>query len=199
MIAEMRLQWWRDVVAEPAARAHEVAGPLHDLILRAGLPVAVIDRMIAARRWDIYKDAFADRAAFDAYLDDTGAGLMWLAARALGAGPEAEAQVREFGRATALVQFLRAVPELEARGRVPLVDGRPASVQALAAGALAGLRGFSGRAAGPGWAALLAGWQTRALLRKVARDPMAVAEGRLLLPEVTRRGRLVWAAWTGRV
>ena len=25
LIAEMRLQWWRDVVAEPSPRAHEVA------------------------------------------------------------------------------------------------------------------------------------------------------------------------------
>ena len=36
MIAEMRLQWWRDIVAEAAegrpARAHEVAGPLSELI-----------------------------------------------------------------------------------------------------------------------------------------------------------------------
>ena len=32
MIAEMRLQWWRDVVAEPTPRAHDVAGPLQALI-----------------------------------------------------------------------------------------------------------------------------------------------------------------------
>ena len=197
MIAEMRLQWWRDVVAEPTAPAHEVAGPLQDVIREAGLPLAVLDRLIAARRWDVYKDAFADRAAFDAYLDDTGAGLMWLAALALGAGPEVEGQVREFGRATALVQFLRAVPELEARGRMPLVDGRPAAVRALAVAALARVQGFSVRVAGPGQAALLAGWQTRAVLRLVARDPVAVAEGRLALPEFSRRGRLVWAALTG--
>ena len=38
MIAEMRLQWWRDVVAEPAPRAHEVVGPLHGVIQAAGLP-----------------------------------------------------------------------------------------------------------------------------------------------------------------
>lgn len=199
MIAEMRLQWWRDVVAEPRARAHEVAGPLHDLILEAGLPVGVLDRMIAARRWDVYKDAFADAAAFEAYLDDTGAGLMWLAARALGADAGAEGAVRAFGRATALVQFLRAVPELEARGRVPLVDGRPAAVQALAVAALTRLQGFAPAVAGPGRAAMLAGWQTRPLLRLVARDPMAVAEGRLVLPEFSRRGRLVWAGLTGRV
>ena len=133
MIAEMRLQWWRDVVAEPQARAHEVAGPLHDLIRKAALPVQVLDRMVAARRWDVYKDAFADRTAFDLYLEDTGAGLMWLAAVALGADARAEPQFRAFGWATGLANFLRAVPELEARGRVPLPDGRPAAVRDLAA------------------------------------------------------------------
>ena len=130
MIAEMRLQWWRDVVCEPRPRAHEVAGPLHALMAEVGLPVEVLDRMVAARRWDVYSEAFADRDAFNAYLDDTGAGLMWLAALALGAGPEAEVPVRAFGWATGLANYLRAVPELEARGRVPLVDGRPEAIRA---------------------------------------------------------------------
>ncbi len=195
MIAEMRLQWWRDVVAEPKARAHEVAGPLHALILERALPLAVIDRMIAARRWDVYQDPFADRAAFDAYLEDTAAGLMWLAALALGAEAGAESHVRAWGWATGLVGFLRAVPDLEARGRLPLVDGRPKAVRALALEGLARLEGQ--RRIGAGSAALLAGWQTRAVLRRVVKDPMAVAEGRLDLSEFARRGRLLWAAATG--
>jgi 15-cis-phytoene synthase len=93
MIAEMRLQWWRDVLDAPR-RAHEVAGPLHDLMAEAALPVAVMDRLIAARTWDVYRDPHADQGALDMYLEDTGAGLMWLAAKALGAGPEAEPVAR---------------------------------------------------------------------------------------------------------
>jgi phytoene/squalene synthetase len=193
MIAEMRLQWWRDVVAEPSPRKHEVAGPLHVLIQGAGLPVEVLDRLVAARRWDVYRDAFEDRAAFDAYLEDTGAGLMWLAARALGAGVEVEGRVRALGWATGLANFLRAVPELEARGRVPLVDGRPEAVQALAEAGLARVRASRG----VGGAALLAGWQTAALLEQVRRDPMVVAEGRMGLSEFSRRGRLLWQAISG--
>ena len=197
MIAEMRLQWWRDVVAEPTARAHEVAGPLHDLIRDAALPVEVLDRLAAARRWDIYRDAFADSAAFDAYLTDTGGGLMWLAALALGAPPDAEGQVRAMGWATGLANFLRAVPDLEARGRVPLVDGRPDAVRDLATEGLARLKASRGVRVGAGRPALLAGWQTGALLRQVQRDPLAVAEGRMSLSEFSRRGRLVWQALGG--
>ena len=102
MIAEMRLQWWRDIVAEAKPRAHEVAGPLHAVIAEVGLPVAVFDRLIAARRWDVYSDAFEDVAHFDAYLDETAGGLMWLAAKASGAPEAGEAAARE-GRGSFVV------------------------------------------------------------------------------------------------
>lgn len=200
MIAEMRLQWWRDVVAEPNARAHEVAGPLHSLIRSASLPVAVLDRLIAARHWDVHPEPFSDRAAFDTYLDDTAGGLMWLAARALGAPAAAEASVRAFGWATGLANYLRAVPDLESRGRKPLVDGRPQAVRDLATQGLT--RISSARAGKPligtGLPALLAGWQTAALLRQVQRDPLAVAGNRMGLSEFSRRGRLLWQTATGR-
>jgi phytoene synthase len=197
MIAEMRLQWWRDVVAEERPRAHEVAGPLHALIRDAGLPVLVLDSLVAARRWDVYSDAFEDRAAFDAYIEDTGAGLMWLAARALGAPEEAERQVRALGWATGLTNYLRAVPELEARGRLPLVDGRAEAVRDLASEGLARLALARGVAAGAGRPALFAGWQTGALLQQVVKDPAIVAEGRMGLSEFSRRGRLMWRALLG--
>ncbi len=198
MIAEMRLQWWRDVVAEPRARAHEVAAPLHAVIQETALPRDVLDRMIEARRWDIYREAFEDQAAMDAYLEDTGAGLMWLAACALGARPEDEAALRAFGWAASLAAYLRAIPELAARGRIPLVDGRPDSVTALALRGLirlnAARRAGVPRAVRP---ALLAGWQAEGVLKLAARDPAAVAEGRLQLSDFARRGRLLWQATTG--
>lgn len=201
MIAEMRLQWWRDVVAEPQPRAHEVMTPFHTLIQSANLPLAVIDQMVEARRWDIYREPFADMAAFADYLEQTGAGLMWLSALALGAPPQAEAAVRGFGWAAALASYLRAVPELEARGRYPLPDGRAEAVSKLAELGLeriATARQQSAsipRATRP---ALLAGWQAEKLLQQAKADPMAVAEGRLQLTEFSRRGRLLWQAATGR-
>ena len=198
MVAEMRLQWWRDVVASGDRQAHEVAGPLFDL-MRAGSRVEVLDRMVAARRWDIYREPFADRHAFDAYLDDTGASLMWLGALALGAEAEAEVAVRQFGWAASLASFLQAVPELRGRGRVPLVEESLAAVQDLARDGLRGIarareqRHMVGAAA----PAMLAGWQAEAILRQVVLDPAAVGEGRLGLSEFSRRGRLLWQAVTG--
>jgi len=200
MIAEMRLQWWRDVVAEHNPRAHEVAGPLHALVRDKALPFAILDRLIAARRWDIYSDAFADESAFDAYIDDTAGGLMWLSALALGAPAGAEAPVRDYAFAAGLAAFLRAAPELEARGRIPLVDGRPQGVALLAMRGLIRLRqARAGRKAVAHHTlpALLPGWQADAILTKAARDPGAVAAGALALPEITRRGKLIWQSLTG--
>ena len=201
MIAEMRLQWWVDVVAEPAPRAHEVAGPLHALIRDRALPVATLQAMAEARRWDAWSEAFADPAAFQAYLDATAGGLMALSVQALGGNASAVEVGRSFGSAAGLAGFLRAVPELEARGRLPLVDGRPAAVQALAQAGLSQMQDARQRRAslrGLARDALLAGWQTRSLLHLAARDPLAVAEDRLTLSEFRRRGSLLWQAVSGR-
>ena len=205
MIAEMRLQWWRDTVealggAGPV-RAHEVVAPLAEVVRSRHLSLAVMDRLIEARRWDIYREPFEDRAAFDAYLEDTGAGLMWLAASALGAPPEAEPVARAAGWAAGLAAFLRAVPELEARGRRPLVDGRTQAVAGLARDGLARLAGARrdrGRVPAAAGAAFLSGWQTEALLRQALAEPQRVAEGTLGHSEFARRGGLAWAALTGR-
>ena len=194
IIGEMRLQWWRDVVAEPAPRAHEVAGPFHALIQEAALPLAVIDRLIEARIHDVYGEPFADVAAFDAYLDDTAGGLMWLAAKACGGTDESAA--RALGWAMGLANYLRAVPELEARGRQPLPDGRVEAVQALAKDGLQRLATAKGRVPVP---AALAAWQARGLLRQVVANPAVVANGAMGLSEFALRGGLLWAAFTGRV
>lgn len=196
LLAEMRLQWWRDVVAADHRRAHEVAGPLHDLICAQALPVAVLDALIAARQWDVYRDPFAGAAALSEYLAATGGGLMWLAACALGAGPGAEAAARDLGWAAGLAGFLQAVPDLIARGRQPLPETGTQAVASLAAEGLDRLararRGNLPRAAA------LTAWQVPMVLRRVARDPAAVAEGRMRLSEFDRRRRLAWQALTGR-
>ena len=203
IIAEMRLQFWRDVVGELAAgkppRAHEVAQPLAQAVPQK--LIGALDAMIVARRWDIYRDAFADQDAFAAYLDDTAATLVCVAARALGAPPEAEPVLRDAGWAFGLANYLRAVPALEAAGRVPLVDGRPAALRDLAREGLArlararGARNMVPRAAHP---ALFAGFRAEPVLRMVLADPGRV--GARSLPDAGLRDSLGLAgiALTGR-
>lgn len=197
MIAEMRLQWWRDALEElgqgKPPRAHEVLEPL----ARAVEPEtdwAALDRYVAARRWDIYRDAFEDAAHFRAYLDETAGTLMWVSARALGAPVDLEPAVRDFGWASGLAQFLKAVPELEARGRIPLVDGRPEAVSALAQDGLARIkRAKSASALLPkeARAALRAGWLAEPFLKQVVQAPDRVAAGDLGVSEFSRKARLL--------
>ena len=198
LIAEMRLQWWRDVVenaASGAARAHEVAGPLHELIRDFGLPVEVLDRLIAARRWDIHRDPHDGIRGLTAYLDDTGAGLMWLAARALGAPEGAEYAVRAYGWASAAALYLRAVPDLQARGRLPLPEGvAPADLARLGLERLAVARKARRLVPKDVAPALLAGWQAEPLLRQMLAGGSTVAE----LSPFQRRWRLLRQAFTGR-
>lgn len=201
MIAEMRLQWWRDVLDEIAqgglVRRHEVVTPLAHVLDAAG--AARLDALIEARRWDIYRDPHEDEAALCRYLEDTGGALMETAARALG-DPDGVV-ARDLGYATALAGYLRAVPELEARGRVPLVDGRPEGVQALARDGLARLaKARAARGAVPVGArpALVGGALTGAILERALADPRRVAEGSLMPPEAQVRLRRLWVGMTGR-
>ncbi len=87
MIAEMRLQWWRDAVEEIGqggkVRSHEVTDALTDVVRANSIPVELLDEMITARRWDIYKEPFENQEHFEEYIDQTSGNLLWVAARAL--------------------------------------------------------------------------------------------------------------------
>lgn len=201
LIAEMRLQWWRDAVEEIGAgkmpRAHEVVGPLAGVMRDRALPLDVLDRMIAARRWDVEKQGFDDLPALIAHLDATGAGLMWLSALALGADAAMEPQVRRVGLAGAIAGWLQAVPDLEARGRYPLPDGRPAAVAALARQGLDLLRAARGGRFGAATPAVRAAWRTGDILAQAAAAPGRVADGTLGTSEFRRRASLIWRTARG--
>ncbi|SEM45021.1 Phytoene/squalene synthetase [Loktanella fryxellensis] len=200
MLAEMRLQWWRDVLAEVAAggpvRRHEVTDALAQVLDAEG--ALALDALVEVRRWDVYRDGFADRAHFDRYIDGTSGALMGTAARLLG---PADAQVvADFAHGVGVAAFLRAIPALEAAGRRPLVDGTASGVRDLADGALARLDAARRRhrdvspAAG---AALLAGWPARAVLQAAVRDPGLVAVGGLEPAPLADQLRLMRAAGLG--
>ncbi|WP_223424378.1 squalene/phytoene synthase family protein [Tateyamaria pelophila] len=196
MIAEMRLQWWRDALEEigagGAVRKHEVTTPLAGMLSPA--QAARLDEAVAARRWDIYKDAFEVQTHMDAYLDQTSGHLMWTAAELLGAPIEAEAAVRDVAFAAACAAFLRAVPALAEAGRIPLLDGTHAGVAALARRARGRLR--RPRIPQSARPALWPAIGVDKVLDQVTRDPSVVGDGRLLAGLTPLR--LSWAVLTGR-
>ena len=198
MIAEMRLQWWRDVMEQIIeghdVRRHEVATPLAGVLRKAG--AEAMDRLIAARRWDIYKDPFEDEVAFRAYLEDTAGGLLFAACDALGNTDEDAA--KDAGYAAGLAGFFQAIPALEEAKRVPLLDGRSEAIAQLAKEGLKRLkyaRAARSKLAKEGCIAL---WQAEPILKQAASDPRAVGDGRLEVSALTSSLRLSKAALLGR-
>ncbi|MCE8005850.1 squalene/phytoene synthase family protein [Aestuariivita sp.] len=201
IIAEMRLQWWRDALEEIASgqpvRRHEVTTPLAEAI--DAQTARKLDETVAARRWDIYKNPFEDAANFEAYLDQTAGTLLWAAVTSL--GPAQERTIRDLAYAQGLANWLRAIPELEARGRIPLLDGTAKGVRSLAGTGLERLgRARADRSAVSPMArpALLAAWEAGPILRQARADPSAVAEGRLGQSPARKRLSLIARATTGR-
>ena len=206
MIAEMRLQWWRDALEEigqsgaergEVVRRHEVVTPLASFLNKSA--AKLLDGLIVARRWDIHKDPFEDAAHFAEYIDATSGNLMWVAARCLGEADEGV--VRDFAYAVGIANWLRAIPDLEERKRIPLVDGRPEAVALLASGALQRLqaaRKARAKISKPAGQALLSGWQGEAILKQASTDPDRVAQGMLGQSEFQKKTSLMRKALTGR-
>jgi len=190
LIAQMRLQWWLDALDEIASggvvRRHEVVTSL--ALVLPPQAAAALRRSVEARIRDADPAPFEDEAEMLAYLEATAGGVAEAACLALGrAVPQA---LQGWSRAAGLVRYFQAVPELVARGRHPLPDGRAQTVSRLAREAKAGLGGLRAlrREAGP---AVFEFWQVAALLRRAARHPGQVADGQLTLSEFSRRGRLL--------
>lgn len=201
MIAEMRLQWWHETLAEIGAggrvRRHEVATPLARHLDATG--AALLDQLVAARRRDIYRAPFANAADLRDYLDKTAANPLLAAGRALGPAPEAP--FRKAGFALGLAGWLRAVPALERAGSAPLPDSAPEAVRALAREGLAALRrarAARGQVPPAARAALLSLWQTGPVLARAAKHPERVAAGRLDIAPIRSRLTLMARAATGR-
>ena len=210
MIAEMRLQWWRDALEEIAegenVRKHEVTDALAHVLDPEG--ARVLDGLIAARRFDCYKDAFEDIFHFEEYINATASDLLWTAARLSGAGKgksqkrrppnDLEGNIKRYGYGVGVANWYRAIPELEKRGRKPMIDGTVSGVRLQALSALRDLStarwamGKDGLMDDTVAATLRVGWRAQRTLKKAARDPLSVAEGRLEESPLQRRVSLLW-------
>lgn len=201
LLSQMRLQFWRDLVRGEAPPAHEFAPPLMELLAKQAIDIEALIQVIDARDVEIGTTApFADADALWRYLEDGAGELLGLAVQALG-GPARDPDVIAVGAAQGLANYLMAIPALENAGRLPLPDGRPEAVAALAqagltrlAGAKQGLRHLP-KSARP---AMLAAWRTKAILTQAATQPERVSQGALGQSEFARRGSLLWRATLGR-
>jgi phytoene/squalene synthetase len=200
LIAEMRLQWWRDVLDEIAGggpvRSHEVTVPLAG-VLDAEAAQALVP-VIEARKWDIGREAFARVAELEAHIEASAGRLTQVAARAL--GPCEAEPARDLGTAAGIAAWLVAVPRLIAAGRQPLALDDPAGAELAAIGLarLARARAARGQVSAAAAPALLVGWEAGAILTRAWREPARIASGALASSEFRRRFSLLWRSFTGR-
>ncbi|WP_372619266.1 squalene/phytoene synthase family protein [Falsiroseomonas sp.] len=119
--ALIRLQWWREAVAEAAegrpARRHEVATPLHAAIAAGLLDPADLSALADAREAEAAEEGLPTRVAFAAHLRGTAGGVAVAAGRLLGAAGEALVALQALGAAYGLAGVLRSVAAHAAQGR----------------------------------------------------------------------------------
>jgi NADH dehydrogenase [ubiquinone] 1 alpha subcomplex assembly factor 6 len=128
-LGRIRLQWWREAIAEIFAggrpRHHELLTPLAAAIAAHGLSEDHFRRLIEARERDLASEPPATLAALEAYAEETSAPLQLLVLEVLGAAtPAANSAAREVAIAYALLGLLRAA-------RYRARAGRPVLPQAL--------------------------------------------------------------------
>lgn len=201
LLAEMRMQWWTDTLEEIAtgkpARAHEVAGPLSEMIRRHALPIDALGVLISARRMDVDRAPPADWEALWSYLDAVAGGLMATAARVLGADERVAREAHRFGTTAGAARYIEALPQLLQAGHRPLPVTGAGGVATLAQQALARLE--RPNPPRPTLPAFLAGWTARAVLRTAARRPERALAGQVSHAEAWRRLSLIRAVMLGRL
>ncbi len=119
---EVRLQWWRDAIANRTVggpTGHPVADALTDTIDRYGLPEAAFQNYLEARIFDLYDDPMPARTDLEGYCGETAGAVIQLAAMVLDAraAPDFAALAGHAGCAHAITGLLRLLPLHRARGQ----------------------------------------------------------------------------------
>ncbi|MBZ0210649.1 MAG: squalene/phytoene synthase family protein [Hyphomicrobium sp.] len=128
VMVEIRLQWWREALADRSAQ-EATGAPLADWLRRAIaaglLPEQELASIIDAYAQLLHPGALHDAGAVDAFADASQGAAFRLAARPLGNAetPASAALIAAAARAYGRVQLLRALPPLLSKGRNPLSDG----------------------------------------------------------------------------
>ena len=111
---EIRLQWWRDMLAgqgHGGVEGNPVAAELLSAISSHRLPIERLSRLIDEHLFDLYNDPMPTMAALDGYLNDTASAIFSLAAAVMGPpSGEVEHLARHAGLAQGIVQVMASLP-----------------------------------------------------------------------------------------
>lgn len=120
---EIRLQWWTDALGgteHGAVRANPLAAALLDAIADFGLEPGPLQRLVSARRFDLYQDPMPDIVTFEGYAGETVSILYQYAAQILNDGSSVDTgdAAGHLGVAEALLGHLRAFGYNAGRARL---------------------------------------------------------------------------------
>tara|TARA_B100000674_G_scaffold474588_1_gene466691 strand:+ start:376 stop:1152 length:777 start_codon:yes stop_codon:yes gene_type:complete len=174
LIAEIRLQWWLDVldeiIGEKAVRKHAVATPLSKCIGKSH--ARELKKFVLARKWDIHFNGFDSLTELKKYLYET-TGILFQVA----AGRNLVTTNKYFHdacMAIALANYLAATPELKRAGKLPFAGLSPIEIGEQCRIAIANLKtakshmeNFTERER---WV-LFTGWKSEKILTKIFRNP----------------------------
>ncbi|MGV6838856.1 MAG: squalene/phytoene synthase family protein [Planktomarina sp.] len=124
IIAQMRLQWWRDALEEIAngtPRRHEVVDALAQTL--PANAAAALNLCIDAREWDVEPAAFADVPALLSYTSGVTFGPMLAGYIALGGAEAQKDRVENLALALGLARFFQAVLDLNATSGKDVLKG----------------------------------------------------------------------------
>ncbi len=136
MPGEIRLQWWREVLAPEdgvdrsgEAAANPLAGALLGIIEKHDLPREGFANYLDARVFDLYNDAMADRTTLEAYFGETDSFIASMTTRI--AGYTMDSKLADAcghgGVATGIAQRLRLLARDTSAGRTYLPEDLLAS------------------------------------------------------------------------
>lgn len=225
MLGLIRLQWWRDALAEIAAgrgHRHHLVQDLAGIVQRRGISFALLNGLIDARERDVEAAQPADLAELESYAAATAGALAELALESCVPRPNDDWRraARAAGTAYGLVGIARATPylahhrrimlpqqEMAAAGLNPemLLELKPGpalppvirQIAARAGDLLAAAR--KGRISRQATPALFPGRLAAAQLERLRRhgyDPFAPASS---APSGLNIWRLMSARWLGRI
>ncbi|MFZ2029950.1 MAG: squalene/phytoene synthase family protein [Vitreimonas sp.] len=194
-IGDIRLQWWRDALAEVfdggPVRAHPVLAAIAQTHRETPLPRSALEALIDARGRDLDGAAFATFAEIDAYLEGTAGNLLRTALAACRADIDASV-VNASARAWGYAGLLRAASHWRAKGRsvLPQENGDPHAMVERARAAFATAR------------AEVISAEAFPAMGYVALTPLylrAIEDGRTERSLITRQMKLVAVSATGRL
>ena len=222
---EVRLQYWRDLLAGAAhgsTEANPIAAALLETIRQHQLPLTALSAMIEARLFDLYDDPMETTGMFEGYAGETAAALIQLVSLVLDpkAAADAATIAGHAGVAQAIAGSLLLMPVHRARGQLYLPleilsavgldrdgflagDDKPrisAAIEAFAGLGMDHLR--KAREAGPPPKSLVPAYLPVALsetvLTRARKAGGAVFDGDLREPQWRRQLRLLRATLIGR-